>query len=189
MGNKQSNHIDNVNQMCYCMKPLKKSAPQNRCECCCKEYPQKDVPFYRCRTGKKCFYYQMRKRWYYVCSVCFHSKREDLGHNEHKENEDNGRIFRLQKVKATLNIMKERLNDETRKAKYLCSIRRDMYTFFIRKLNDDQLEEEFNAFYEEQLALHAKEIDLKELELKEDVMPRNKQSTNIRLKRIAMEWH
>eukprot|EP01083_Nonionella_stella_P069652 185793_1 len=182
-------YIDNVNQMCYCMKPLKKTAAKNRCECCCKEYPQEDVSFYGCDAGDECTYYQISKRWYYVCSVCFHSKREDLGHNEHKENEDNGRIFRLQKVKATLNIMKERLNDETRKAKHLDSIRWFMYTCFIRKLNDDQLEEEFNAFYEEQLALHAKEIDLKELELKEDMMPSDKQSTNIRLKRIAMEWH
>eukprot|EP01083_Nonionella_stella_P066343 174625_1 len=157
-------HIDNVNQMCYCMKPLKNKIPaQNTCQCCYKEYPQKDVSFYICDAypDKECTYHQMLKGWYFVCAACFETKREDLETQEHKQNEDNVRGFRLRKVKATLNIMKERLKDETQKAKYLFSIRRDMYTFFIRKLNDDQLEDEFNAFYEEQLALHAKEIDLK----------------------------
>eukprot|EP01083_Nonionella_stella_P287350 978061_1 len=114
-------HIENVNQMCYCMKPLKNKIPaQNRCECCYKEYPQKDVAFYICDAypDKECTHYQMSKRWYLVCAPCFETKREELQTQEHKQNEDSGCAFRLRKVKATLNIMKERLNAETQKAKY-----------------------------------------------------------------------
>eukprot|EP01083_Nonionella_stella_P157453 511210_1 len=156
-------HIENVNQMCYCMKPLKNKIPaQNRCECCYKDYPQRDVTFYICDAypDKECTHYQMSKRWYIVCAPCFETKREDLETQEHKQNEDNVRAFRLQKVKATLNILKERLKDETLKGKYLFWIRWYMYSSFIQKLNDDQLEEEFNTFYEDQLDLLAKEIDL-----------------------------
>eukprot|EP01083_Nonionella_stella_P172676 593353_1 len=155
-------HIENVNQMCYCMKPLKNKIPaQNTCQCCYKEYPQKDVSFYICDAypDKECTYHQMLKGWYFVCAACFETKREELQTQEHKQNEDNVRAFRLQKVKATLNIMKQRLNDETRKGEYLICAWDYMYHYFIRKLNDDQLEEEFNPFYEEHLALHAKEID------------------------------
>eukprot|EP01083_Nonionella_stella_P271133 918514_1 len=99
------------------MKPLKKTEAQNRCECCCKEYPQEDVSFYGCDAGDECTYYQISTEPYDVCSDCFRTQREDLGHKEQNENEDNEHDFSLKKVKASLKIMKERLNDETRKAK------------------------------------------------------------------------
>eukprot|EP01083_Nonionella_stella_P010182 29098_1 len=170
-----------VNQICYCLQPLKEMRERMElCDCCCTEYPKEDVSFYYCGTHSQCTYYQMTSRRYFVCSACFHT-RDDL--------ESTPNDFRLNKIKATIKIMKKRLKHERLRGKHLYWIRWIMYDFFIRPLNDEKLESEFVTFYESQLGSLAKEIDLKELELKGQMIPNTTRTTNVSLKRIAIEWH
>eukprot|EP01083_Nonionella_stella_P211147 763742_1 len=155
----------NVNQICFCGKPLTKNPGDwDRCKCCCKDYGPNQTQFYRC--ARQCLY---RKTTggsnYIVCAKCYETQPDistDENANEHS--------FMKRKIEETLNIIKkeiEQCQDNQQRRQYMVDIHQRMYSDWIKRLNDSEFAEIFMSFYSRYLEVVKNEIDLAELELKE----------------------
>eukprot|EP01083_Nonionella_stella_P094038 263757_1 len=158
----------NVNQICFCRQPLTKYAKHYpRCLCCCKEYQPNEMEFYWCST--QCLY---RKTTggvgYTVCTNCYETQpaiSSDDNANEHS--------FMKRKIDETLNIIKkeiEQCQDNQQTRQHMVNIYQDMYEGWIKRLNESEFAEIFMSFYSRYLEVVKNEIDLAELELKEDIV-------------------
>eukprot|EP01083_Nonionella_stella_P037034 100998_1 len=94
----------NVNQICFCGKPLTKVAQDCHvfCKCCCKKYHSKDMRFYACQS--QCIYRKTSANNYIVCAKCYETQPDiptDDNENEHS--------FMKRKIEETLNIIKKEI--------------------------------------------------------------------------------
>eukprot|EP01083_Nonionella_stella_P037033 100997_1 len=104
----------NVNQMCFCHKPLTKKADDwaHPCKCCCKKYEPNEMRFYRCAA--QCIYRKTTTATYIVCTKCYETQPNiptDENANEHS--------FMKRKIDETLNIINKEIeqcndNQQTR---------------------------------------------------------------------------
>eukprot|EP01083_Nonionella_stella_P083059 229481_1 len=93
----------NVNQICFCHKPLTKYANDHpMCLCCCKKYEPNEMDFYRCSA--QCVYRKTTTSGYIVCAKCYETQPDistDENANEHS--------FMKRKIEETLNIINKEI--------------------------------------------------------------------------------
>eukprot|EP01084_Bolivina_argentea_P242996 407467_1 len=139
----------NINKMCFCKKKLQQTkSTSGSCFCCCNKYkPNKNkMQFYGCPRNKECVYYKISASRYRTCSRCFN--------REYKRIEDSKNDFLYTKTKANMKIISEEVGKVPaigQRKKYMYAIYKDLYTWWIAKLNNDELTKDFNDFYDKQL--------------------------------------
>eukprot|EP01084_Bolivina_argentea_P206873 353086_1 len=136
----------NLYKLCFCKKQMKKYQYWSKCICCCNEYKKNEMEFYWCGRRTECEYVKISTVDYVICSKCF-NKRYDETYNSTND-------FISTKTEANIKIISEeikKLNDIQKRKKYMFRIYTFLYTAWISKLNDDELTQYFNDFYNKAL--------------------------------------
>eukprot|EP01083_Nonionella_stella_P238063 834539_1 len=135
----------NVNQICFCHKPLTKKAEDwDLCMCCCKKYEPNEMRFYRC--ARQCRYRKTTgSSTYIVCAKCYET--QPAISSDENANEDS---FMKRKIEETLNIINkeiEQCQDNQQTRQYMVNIYRWMYEGWIKRLNESEFAEIFMSLY------------------------------------------
>eukprot|EP01083_Nonionella_stella_P069148 184173_1 len=126
----------NVNQICFCGKPLRKYANDHHiihmCLCCCKKYEPKEMEWYECFAN--CKYKKISTSDYMACAKCYETQPEI-------SNDDNDHTFMKKKIEETLKIIKkeiEQCQDNQQTRQYMVDIHQRMYRDWIKPLNESE---------------------------------------------------
>eukprot|EP01084_Bolivina_argentea_P206872 353083_1 len=137
----------NLYKLCFCKKEMTKYKSKfGICKCCYKEYNPNKMEFYWCGRGRECEYNKISTDIFQACSKCFNKIYD--------ETDDNKNDFISIKTKTNIKIISEeikKLNDIQKRKKYMFRIYTFLYTAWISKLNDDELTQYFNDFYNKAL--------------------------------------
>eukprot|EP01083_Nonionella_stella_P087376 243077_1 len=150
----------NVNQICFCHKPLIKTATVlQMCMCCCKHYQPNEVQVYRC-AGQCLYRKNTGGRDYFACANCYETQ-PDIPSDDNEDEYS----FMKRKIQETLNIINkeiEQCQDNQQTRQYMVNIYRWMYEGWIKRLNESEFAEIFMSFYSRYLEVVKNEIDLAE---------------------------